>query len=100
MFVRRTGLYGSDSGDKKSLLSVLTGKGCLLGVLDYLGPAAETDLVSVGRIGLFGSGLVDRQRVSAERVGLFGSSYWDKEGLLGVLDYLGPATETGLGHLG
>ena len=44
-------------------------------MLDYLGPVTETVLVSVGRIGLFGSGLVDRQRVSAERVGLFGSGY-------------------------
>ena len=52
---------------------MLTGKGCLLGVLDYLGPTAETGLVSVGRVGLFGSGLVDGQGVSAERVGLFGS---------------------------
>ena len=43
-------------------LALLTGKGCLLSVLDYLGPAAETSLVSVGRIGLFGSGRVDRQR--------------------------------------
>ena len=53
--------------------ALLTGKGCLLSVLDYLGPTAETDLVSVGRIGLFGSGRVDRQGVSTERVGLFGS---------------------------
>ena len=42
-------------------------------MLDYLGPAAETDLVSVGCIGLFGSGRVDRQGVSAEHVELFGS---------------------------
>ena len=31
--------------------------------------------MSVGLVGLFGSGLVDRQKVSAERVGLFGSGY-------------------------
>ena len=42
-------------------------------MLDYLGPAAETVLVSVGRIGLFGSDRVDRQGVFIGRVGLFGS---------------------------
>ena len=69
--------------------AVLTGKRCLLNVLDYLGPAVETVLVSVGRIGLFRSGLVDRQRVSKRRVGLYGSSHEDKGGLLGVLDLYG-----------
>ena len=63
MSERLVGLYGSGHGDKEGLL----------GVLDYLGPAAETGLVSVGRIGLFGSGRVDRQGMSAERVELFGS---------------------------
>ena len=29
--------------------------------------------MSVGLVGLFGSSLIDRQRVSTERVGLFGS---------------------------
>ena len=66
-------------------------------MLDYLGPAAETKRVSVGRIGLFGSGRVDRQRVSARLIGLYGSGHGDKEGLLGVLDYLGPAAETSFG---
>ena len=59
--------------------AVLTGKGCLLGMLDYLGPAAETSLGSVGRVGLFGSGLVDGQGVSAEHVGLFGSGLVDRQ---------------------
>ena len=97
-------------------LALLTGKGCLLSVLDYLGPAAETGLVSVGRIGLFGSGRVDRQGVSTGRVRQFGSSRGDWLGcpsgvldclgsalltgkgcLLSVLDYLGPAAETSFG---
>ena len=42
--------------------------------------------MSVGHIGLFGSSLVDRQRVSARRVGLYGSGHGDKRGLLDVLD--------------
>ena len=53
--------------------------------------------MSIGLVGLVGSGLVDRQRVSARLVRLYGSGHGDKEGLLGVLDYLGPAAETGLG---
>ena len=72
MSARLVGLYGSHHGDKEGLL----------GVLDYLGPAAETSLVSVGRIGLFGSGRVDRQ------------------GLMSLLDYLGLTAETSVGHLG
>ena len=36
--------------------------------------------MSVGRIGLFGSGRVDRQGVSIGRVGLFGSGRGDKFG--------------------
>ena len=79
----RVGLFGSGRGDKF---------GCLSGILDCFG-SGRVDRqrgvywacwtiwvrprrlvwVSVGRVGLFGSGLVDGQRVSAERVGLFGS---------------------------
>ena len=69
--------------------ALLTGKWCLLSVLDYLGPTVEIGLVSVGRIGLYGSGLVDRHRVSARRVGLYGSGHGDKGSLLGVLDLYG-----------
>ena len=42
--------------------------------------------MSVRRIRLYGSGLVDRQRVSVRRVGLYGSGHGDKRGLLDVLD--------------
>ena len=51
----------------------------------------------VGLVELFGSGLVDRYEMSARLVGLYGSGHGDKEGLLGVLDYLGPAAETSFG---
>ena len=45
--------------------------------------------MSTRHVGLFESGLVDRQRVSARRVGLYKSGHGDKEGLLGVLDLYG-----------
>ena len=69
--MRRVGLYGSGHGDKEGLL----------GVLDYLGPAAETS---------FGcpSGVLD----------CLGPALLTGKGcLLSVLDYLGPAAETGFG---
>ena len=64
--------------------ALLTGKRCLLSVLDYLGSTAETGLgvcqtcwTYMGPALLTGKGC-----------------------LLSVLDYLGPAAETSLGHLG
>ena len=60
---------------------LLTGKRCLLSVLDYLGPPAE---IGFGCL----SGLLD----------CLGPAVLTSKGcLLGVLDYLGPAAETGLG---
>ena len=65
MSARRVGLYGSSHGVKRGLL----------GVLDYLGPAAETD-ISICR------GMLDCSRV-------------DRQGCLrGVFDCMGPTMET------
>ena len=76
--------------------AVLTGKGCLLGVLDYLDLAAETGL-GVCRTYWIYLGLIVLTGMGVRCVGLYGFSCGDKRGLLSVLDYLGPAAETGLG---
>ena len=55
-------------------LVLLTGKGCLLSVLDYLGPTVEIGLGVCWACWTVWVGLVNRQKVSAERVGLFGSN--------------------------
>ena len=62
--VELVGLFGSGLGDKEGLL----------GVLDYLGPAAETSFgCPSGVLDCLCPALLTGKGVSAERVGLFGS---------------------------
>ena len=64
MSERLVGLYGSGHGDKEGLL----------GVLDYLGPAAETSFGCLsGLLDCLGPALLTGKGVSVERAGLFGS---------------------------
>ena len=89
MSERLVGLYGSGHGDKEGLLGVLdylgptaeTRFGCPSGVLDYLGPALLTGKgCLLGMLDYLGPA-AETVLVSVGRIGLFGSGRVDRQGV-------------------